>query len=150
MESTCFHLSLAPRKLFTQGLPILPFLPPQALSYLLPHFLFRCHFFSLGSHLPTLKMWPRVLFSPQIWARRIHAVSLPLCCGSLACSSSLARTQDWGLLQPLCTPSWLGAAFSCSPPNCPHLQQNSDLEPQQEGIYNWGLYTWVGWSWEYL
>ena len=50
----------------------------------------------------------------------------------------------------LCVPSWLGAAFSCSPPNCPHLQQNSNLEPQQEGTHNWGLYTWVGWSCEYL
>lgn len=52
----------------------------------------------------------------------------------------------------LCVPSCLGAAFSCSPPYklCPHLQQNSDLEPQHEGTHNWGLYTWVAWSWEYL
>ena len=40
-------------------------------------------------------------------------------------------------------PSCLGADFSRSPPYklCPHLQQNSDLEPQQERGHTIGVCT---------
>lgn len=136
-------------KLFTQDCPSCPpsSTGPGILLIILP--LDVTTFFSLGSHLPTLKTWPRVLFSPRFEqgesmlfpfpfpAKVWHA--LPHWPGPRARVPALLYTLAW--VMPFPAPSIQ---------TVPTFQQNSDLEPQQERGPTIGAsaYYGVAWSWE--
>lgn len=108
MESTRFHLSLAPRKLLTQGLglelPILPFpyaQPPRCHIY--------CYTASLGVTFAAWpfpepqKLGPGFWFPPNLGKENPCCFSFPFPAKVWPVLPPLARTQGSGLLQPPCT-----------------------------------------------